>query len=117
MERVGQFLEEKGFEKEVIEKFAGKLPLRSSTKCQSSWQHDKLCSLVEFLVFILLQEQKVKGRHLSIMKKSQDKSVLQAFGLTTVGEQMEFISHIESLENFQGTTLHFSFSFVPFLCV
>lgn len=67
MERVGQFLEEKGFEKEVVEKFA---------------------------------EQ--KGRHLSIMKKSQDKSVFQACGLTTVGEQMEFISHIESLENIQG---------------
>lgn len=33
VERVGQFLEEKGFEKEVIEKFAGKLPLRRSTKC------------------------------------------------------------------------------------
>ncbi|XP_073252229.1 uncharacterized protein [Porites lutea] len=69
VERVGQFLEEKGFEKEVIEKFA---------------------------------EQKVKGRHLSIMKKSQDKNVFQACGLTTVGEQMEFISHIESLENIQG---------------
>ena len=33
VERVGQFLEEKGFEKEVIEKFAGKLPLMGSTKC------------------------------------------------------------------------------------
>ena len=59
----------------------------------------------------------MKGRHLSIKKKSQDKSVFQACGLTTVGEQMEFISHIESLENIQGTTLHFSFFFVPFLCV
>ena len=51
------------------------------------------------------------------MKKSQDKSVFQACELTTVGEQMEFISHIESLENIQGTSLHVSFSFVPFLCV
>ena len=51
------------------------------------------------------------------MKKSQDKSVFQACGLTTVGEQMEFISPIESLENIQATTIHFSFSFVPFLRV